>query len=308
MDAHTNIPKPPAVEISAFRDRATQLEKQIEALSRTRADSEERVKLLQNVLDALPAAIFCKDRQSRFIGCNKAFAGSVGITTTAELIGKTDNDFPWRDRAAEYQADDRAVFASEEAKLGILEPLRREDGTQIWLETNKVPLRNDNGSVIGLVGTFEDVTARVHAEEGRRREKDRIIEEQEELLALLSTPLLPILDGVLLMPIIGRVETARARVLLERLLEGIAVQHAVTVIVDLTGVPVVDDLVASTVLDLARAAKLLGAQVILTGIGPSLARTIVASGLDFEGISIRGTLRDGVLEVTRARARARPSG
>jgi len=80
-------------------------------------------------------------------------------------VGKNDADMPWGVTEAEaYRADDRIVMESGEAKLGIIELQHQQDGTVIWLETNKLPLRNLTGDAVGVLGTYQDVTERKNAE------------------------------------------------------------------------------------------------------------------------------------------------
>lgn len=121
--------------------------------------------LLQLVLDTIPVRVFWKDRDSRFLGCNQLFAQDAGLFHPMQIVGRTDNDFPWREQAERYRADDRAVIESGQAKVHYEEPQRTPDGGLIWLQTTKVPIRDAAGTVIGVLGTYEDITARKLAEE-----------------------------------------------------------------------------------------------------------------------------------------------
>jgi PAS domain S-box-containing protein len=128
--------------------------------------------LLQALMDSSANAVFWKDLQSRYLGCNRVFAAFAGSEPDA-LLGKSDRDMPWADDA-EFGADwfmdwDARVAASGEPVVGIVERLRRASGDLRWVETNKVPLRDLDGNVIGILGTFEDVTERRAAEERLNR-------------------------------------------------------------------------------------------------------------------------------------------
>ena len=119
-------------------------------------------------MDSSANAVFWKDRQSRYLGCNHVFAAFAG-TEPDDLIGKSDRDMPWADDA-EFGADwfmdwDAHVAETGEPVVGIVERLRRAGGDLRWVETQKVPLRDLDGEVIGILGTFEDVTERRAAEE-----------------------------------------------------------------------------------------------------------------------------------------------
>ena len=123
--------------------------------------------ILQTLLDSMTNAVFWKDRQSRYLGSNKVFAGFFGFDQEL-LLGQSDRDMPWFDES-EYDAEwfmdwDRHVFETGEPVVGILERLKRADGEERWVETNKVPLLDIDGNVIGLLGTFQDITDRHHAQ------------------------------------------------------------------------------------------------------------------------------------------------
>ncbi len=123
-----------------------------------------------------------------------------------------------------------------------------------------------------------------------------MIAAQQAALRELSTPLIPITEGVVAMPLIGSIDSGRAQLVIETLLSGVASLRAETTILDITGVPVVDTQVANALLRAAQAVKLLGARVILTGIRPEVAQTLVGLGVDLSGIITRGTLQDGIAE------------
>lgn len=133
----------------------------------------EREAFLQMVVDNIPQGIFWKDRNSVYLGANKYFADAVGMTP-AEIAGKTVYDMPWKKEDADfYREADEQVMSSGESELGVIEPQLQADGSQVWLETNKIPLLNAENDVIGILGTFQDVTARVelqkHIEESLQR-------------------------------------------------------------------------------------------------------------------------------------------
>jgi anti-anti-sigma regulatory factor len=180
------------------------------------------------------------------------------------------------------------------AKLNFEEPLAHPDGTRIWLRTSKTPLRDGAGTVVGILVMFEDITARKQEEEERARLKDDLIHAQAAALAELSTPLIPISDDTVVMPLVGTIDTRRAQQVMEGLLVGIVETHTQVAILDITGVPVVDTQVANALVRAAQAVKLLGARVVLTGIRPEVAQTLVGLGVDLSGIVTRSTLQSGI--------------
>ncbi|MFA4860772.1 PAS domain S-box protein [Methanoregula sp.] len=133
-----------------------------------RKKAEEEIfssrQMLQLVLDTVPGRVFWKDKNSVFLGGNKSLALDVGYKDPSELIGKTDYDNASASTADLYRADDRAVMETGIPKLNFEEPQIRPDGSQAWLLTSKVPLRNKAGEVIGVLGIYEDITERKKAE------------------------------------------------------------------------------------------------------------------------------------------------
>lgn len=135
----------------------------------------EREKMLSLILDAVPQAVFWKDTDVVYVGCNQKFAVAAGLSTPSEVVGKTDYEFPWLTEEAErYRADDREVMKSGIAKYHIVESSRRSDGSVSWVDTTKIPLRGDDGSVIGLLGVFDDITERKHMEDALRESEERL--------------------------------------------------------------------------------------------------------------------------------------
>ncbi len=114
--------------------------------------------MLQLVLDTIPVRVFWKDTSEHYLGCNILFARDAGKTSSAEVSGKTDFDLPWPELAEMYQRDDQLVIASGEAKLNYEEPQTTPGGNQVWLRTSKIPLRDANGQIIGMLGVYEDIT------------------------------------------------------------------------------------------------------------------------------------------------------
>jgi len=126
------------------------------------------------------------------------------------------------------------------------------------------------------------------------QQKLTTISAQHDTILSLSTPALPIWEGVLVLPIIGVLDTGRAQRLTEDLLGQIEKHGARVVIIDVTGITLLDTAVASHLVKAFQASKLLGAQCILTGLSPANAQTMTKLGVGLEGITTRGSLRDGL--------------
>lgn len=169
-----------------------------------------------------------------------------------------------------------------------------KDGTSLPCEASIFPIADGNPSNIKMVGILRDISDRKQAEAERATLQQQIIDAQRVTLYELSTPLIPLSERIVVMPLIGAIDSARAQQIMETLLEGIAQHRSHVVILDITGVQVVDTQVANALLQAAQAVKLLGAQVILTGIRPHIAQTLVSLGVNLRGIVTRSTLQTGV--------------
>ena len=121
---------------------------------------EVTTRMLQNVLDSVPTRIFWKDLDGRFLGCNRLFAKDAGLDCVDDIIGKLDSELVWAEQSERYRADDRSVIVSAQPKLYYEELQKRPDGKDIWIETSKIPLKDENGAITGILGTYSDITER----------------------------------------------------------------------------------------------------------------------------------------------------
>ncbi|MCC7530734.1 MAG: PAS domain-containing sensor histidine kinase [Candidatus Melainabacteria bacterium] len=114
---------------------------------------------LQFVMDTIPAAIFWKDVNSVFLGCNKNFARIAGFASVDQIIGKTDFDMPWTAEETEfYHFCDRKIMKENKPQFNIIEPLTKYNGEVCWLSTSKMPMHDAEGNVIGILAHFQDIT------------------------------------------------------------------------------------------------------------------------------------------------------
>jgi rsbT co-antagonist protein RsbR len=127
-------------------------------------------------------------------------------------------------------------------------------------------------------------------------ERERIIRQQQEAIRELSTPVLPIRDRLLLLPIIGVIDTHRARLLTDSLLRAIRSNRAKVVVMDVTGVATIDSKVANHLLQTVTAARLMGATVVVTGMSSEVAQSLVALGIDVARFNTAGDLQGGMEE------------
>jgi rsbT co-antagonist protein RsbR len=131
------------------------------------------------------------------------------------------------------------------------------------------------------------------------QERERIIRQQQEAIRELSTPVLQVRERLLILPIIGVLDSQRARQLTEQLLRGIRANRAKVVVIDITGVPTIDSTVANNLVLTVEASRLMGASVIITGLSSEIAQTLVTIGVDLSEVNAVGDLQGGIEEAER---------
>jgi anti-anti-sigma factor len=220
--------------------------------------------------------------------------------TQAELNGGVAQ---WEDL---IHPDDRATamqaLGAAEAAVGtysIEYRFRHQRGHYAWIFDRGYFTPGPDGKAVRMVGMMQDISSVKQAEEERIQMQAEIIASQQAALNELSTPLIPITANVVVLPLIGAVDSRRAQLVMETLLEGVAERNATTAIIDITGVSVVDTQVANALIQAAQAVRLLGARVVLTGIRPEVAQTLVGLGVDLSVIDTRASLQDGIAAVLR---------
>jgi len=147
---------------------------------RAEEDLHHSRQMLRVVLDNIPQRVFWKDRNFNYLGCNRPCALDAGLQSPEEIIGKNDFELSWRETADLYRADDTLVMEQGSPKLNFEEPEKKPDGSSMWLRTSKLPLRDREGKVIGVIGTYEDITERKRAEKALRESEAEL---REALLA-----------------------------------------------------------------------------------------------------------------------------
>jgi PAS domain S-box-containing protein len=121
--------------------------------------------ILKGILNSIEVRVFWKDRNLTYLGCNVPFARDAGFEKPDDIIGRDDYAMGWRDQADLYRSDDRAVIESGIPKIFIEEPQKTPSGEIMSLLTSKIPLRDAEGKIIGVLGTYIDITGRKRAEE-----------------------------------------------------------------------------------------------------------------------------------------------
>jgi PAS domain S-box-containing protein len=258
------------------------------------------VQLQQDILDTLPLLVCAYTVVSR-TEFRMAMANSASLQMSgfdnADLVGTSLTDVLSPEDAAKATQWFQKCLDADTA-VEAEEPYIFPSGT-VWTQTTYIPMHDPDGHIVRILLIVRDITAakeRDHAEQQRQAE---IIAQQTATLAELSTPLLTISDTTVVMPLVGAIDSQRIQQIMENLLTGVAQSQAKAVILDITGVPIVDTQVASALIRASQAVSLLGSQVILTGIRPEVAQTLVGLGVDLRGIITRGTLQDGIAYALR---------
>ena len=158
-------------------------------MPRTRKGSEiltaQPEQMLQLVLDNIPQAIYWKDRNLVYIGCNSNFAVDAGFQNPEDIIGKTDDQLNWNPDALNFQKrSDQCVMETGNPQCHIMEP-RQKGSRTVWLDTSKIPLYDFTGKVIGVLGIYQDVTEQMNAQESLRKSEQKfrsLVETSSDLI------------------------------------------------------------------------------------------------------------------------------
>jgi PAS domain S-box-containing protein len=130
--------------------------------------------MLQSVLDTIPVAVFWKDRKLNYLGGNRTWLEETGLKSSEDAVGKSDYDLPWtKEQADFFRQCDRKIIESGKPEYGIIESYHQADGKNAWAKTNKIPLRDTKGDIIGVLGTNEDITEHKLAEEALRKSENK---------------------------------------------------------------------------------------------------------------------------------------
>jgi anti-anti-sigma factor len=173
-----------------------------------------------------------------------------------------------------------------ESVHGVEVELVDKDGKQIPVSYSATGIRSPKGKILGEIVLLSSERSLVRAE--------KAVLERDEAIRRLSTPLVEIAEGVILLPVVGVLDSARAKQLTELVLECIAQTKADVIVIDISGIVTIDTKSSSHILRTVQAVRLMGSEVVITGIRPDVAVTLVTLGVDLSGIITRSTLREGL--------------
>jgi rsbT co-antagonist protein RsbR len=255
-----------------------------------RKRTEEALRTFKTVIETSPDAIGVADMNGTITYANPAFKAMSGYSDG--LVGQSFITlYPEETHAAVAASAQHVVqHGSWQGEL----TMNHVEGGTTPVHLTSFVITDAQGNPTAMTGMFRDLTEQQRQERERAELQRQIIEAQQASIRELSTPLLPLANHVLAMPLVGSIDSNRAQQIMETLLEGIAAHTARIAIIDITGVMVVDTQVAQALVRTAQAVRLLGAQVVLTGIQPPIAQTLVHLGADLRGIITRSTLQSGI--------------
>jgi PAS domain S-box-containing protein len=274
-------------DVAALKQRVADLERTLEERRRVERQVTEAGQRFHRLLD-LTGEMVAVSISGRIMEVNDSFVAAFGYERR-ELVGM---------RIIELVAPESLEMTMHHVSSGSSESYDgvclKKDGTRFVLEVCGRPIVYHG--LAGRVTVMRDITERRRAEEAARAAlvEQETLRAQQAVLAELSTPILPITEDVLVLPLIGAINPERAAEVQRALVEGVSRHRARAAILDVTGVPAVDASIAAALIAAARAARLLGAEVILTGIGPAVAQRLVDLGVDLGGVITGGTLQQGV--------------
>lgn len=255
-----------------------------------RKHAEDQLRLTQISIDRASDGVHWLDMEGCHIYVNDAVCKMLGYTHKELLDMRVQDIAPNIAKGSTWRHIWETI--KDQGSLTMESLHRCKDGRIIPVEVTGNYLEFKGEEYIFAFS--RDISERKQAEQERATLQAQIIETQQAAIRELSTPLLPLADHVVALPLVGTLDSERAQQVMETLLEGIAHYQADIAIIDITGVRVVDTQVAQALIRTAQAVRLLGAQVVLTGIQPQIAQTLVHLGTDLSNMVTRATLQSGI--------------
>lgn len=307
-------------ENAALKAEVTRLRAELDSERREWSASRDRLALLEQIVEKGPYYIYIIDHSlGKNVFMNHDLAETLGYSRAdidafpeGQLLATVVHPEDWQ----RFPAMMAEVFSKRDGEVFVNEyRMRTRSGEYRWyVDRGVVFTRNPDGSPRQVLGTMHDITEAKAQEdalrESKRRAEDDRLEMQAKVIAMqeatireLESPMLPIADGVLVMPLVGEINEPRVQQIIQNMLAGIARSRTTVVILDITGVRSVDERVAGALLQAARAARLLGTRVLLTGIRAEVAQALVGLDTDWGGIETLATLQDGVALALRHASR-----
>lgn len=205
-----------------------------------------------------------------------------------ELTLEDNHKEVWEDFLVSLAEAYGSVDLKEKLKEPLVNLLQYVDESSLIKGVEFLDKKINNFPIVDILKAIIEMTGEI------RREKETTIKELKDILAELATPVIKIWKDILLAPLIGTLDSDRAQSMAEKLLDYTANTRAKVVIIDVTGVPMIDTIVGGFLIEMFNAVKLLGSDVVLTGIKPEIAHTLVKLGVDFNMVTIKRDLESAL--------------
>lgn len=241
--------------------------------------------LALNILEQIPTPVMAVNREFQLIFTNNATLKFLG-TTWEEIRNRPCYEILNSQHCQTPECRMRQVMEGEPSCT-----VRNEvtiNGRKIPIEYTAAPLRDKDGTIVGGLEYILDISERVR-QETRLKEQSRTIME-------ISTPAIKLWDRIVILPVVGVVDSLRAQQMMKTMLLKITETSAKVIILDIQGVAAVDTAVANHLIKIAKATKLMGCSCIISGISPAVAETLVELGIELGDISTNSTLQDALAD------------
>jgi len=247
-------------------------------------DESELLRLLVSSLKDY--AIIMLDPEGKVVTWSPAAERLKGYTAN-EIIGQSFSRFYPPEDIAKGKIERELQIAEKEGRFEDEGWRVRKDGTKFWANVILTALRDSEGRLRGFGKVTRDLSERKRAEEQMQKQA-------QEILEMATVPVVQVWEGMLLVPLIGSLDSQRTEQLMERLLQRITDTGSQIACVDITGVPTIDTQTAQHLIETISAVRLLGAEVILTGVRPVIAQTLVHLGVNLSNVLTCSSLKAGL--------------
>ena len=248
-------------------------------------DNQLNNDLALNILERLPTPVMAVNREFQLIFANQATLKFLG-TTWEKIQNRTCHDV-FNSRHC-LTPDCRMKQVMDGAETLTVRNELTVNGRKIPIEYTTAPLQDGDGNVVGGLEYILDISERVRQEK-RLKEQSRTIME-------ISTPAIKLWDKIVILPVVGVVDSLRAQQMMKTMLQKITETFAKVIILDIQGVAAVDTAVANHLIKIAKATKLMGCRCIISGISPAVAETLVQLGIELGDIATNSTLQDALAD------------
>jgi rsbT co-antagonist protein RsbR len=259
-------------------------EAQTDKQGKLRAESD--LDMLRILVDSIMEyAIIMLDPKGNMVSWSPAAERLKGYSAM-EAVGKHFSIFATSDDAANHKPDSELKTAVREGRSEDEGWRVRKDGSKFWANVVITALLDAEGTLKGFGMVTRDLSQRKEAEERIKGQAKEILE--------MATVIVQVWDGIILVPLIGMLDSDRTQQLMERLLQRLTETNSPVALIDITGVPTIDTQTAQHLIETIKAVRYIGSEVVLTGVRPAIAQTLVHLGIDLSGATTRSSLTAGL--------------